>query len=349
MRQTFVLSLAFVYALAVADAARAQTIADDYPQRPVTFICPFPPGGGTDILTRMLAQELQDKLKKPFVVDNRPGAGTIVAAQAAARAAPDGYTIFLAPVTTLGIGPNIRKALPYDTVKDFAPIGLVGSSQFALVANPNIGAPTLQDLIALIRSKPGQLSYATSGASTPTICPWMPALIGGKAIHVLSRSVAALTDDLRRSVHGRGPRRCHPPIQEAVAWRHLRQAPQCRIFPTIVAAGLPAMRQRCSAVAGGTPPDRRQAQWGADGIHQPARDAGQDERSRHHADHQHARRARAIDPGRDQEMGAGGEGRGDRAGVRRDPVGWVEFFTRPNSSRVRSPSWVSRDSPRRRA
>jgi tripartite-type tricarboxylate transporter receptor subunit TctC len=197
MRQTIVLALAFVCCLAAVHTAGAQAGADDYPQRPVTFICPFPPGGGTDILTRMLAQELQDKLKKPFVVDNRPGAGTIVAAQATARAAPDGYTIFLAPVTTLGIGPNIRKALPYDTVKDFAPIGLVGSSQFALVANPNIGAPTLQDLIALIRSKPGQLSYATSGASTPhhLFMEMFLHMIGGKAIHVPYRgSVAALTD-----------------------------------------------------------------------------------------------------------------------------------------------------------
>src|SRR6516162_10135335 len=146
MKSTIALALALAFA--AAGVASAQSSADDYPQRPVTFICPFPAGGGTDILTRMLAQELQDKLKRPFVVDNRPGAGTIVAAQATARAMPDGYTIFLAPVTTLAIGPNIRKALPYDTVKDFAPIGLVGSSQFALVANPSLGAPTLPDLIA---------------------------------------------------------------------------------------------------------------------------------------------------------------------------------------------------------
>ena len=89
--------------------------------RNVTFLCPFPAGGGTDILTRMLAHELQDKLKRTFIVDNRPGAGTIVAAQAAARATPDGHTIFLAPVTTLALGPSVYKSLPYDTVKDFAP------------------------------------------------------------------------------------------------------------------------------------------------------------------------------------------------------------------------------------
>jgi tripartite-type tricarboxylate transporter receptor subunit TctC len=195
MRSTFVLGLALV--LAAVGVAEAQSGADDYPQRPVTFLCPFPGGGGTDILTRMLAAELQDKLKKPFVVDNRPGAGTIVAAQAAARAAPDGYTIFLAPVTTLGIGPNIRKSLPYDTVKDFAPITLAGSAQFALVANPALGAATLPDLIALIKSRSGQMSYASSGASTPhhLFMEMFLHMIGAKATHVPYRgSVAALTD-----------------------------------------------------------------------------------------------------------------------------------------------------------
>src|SRR3954452_20241252 len=133
--------------------------AQDYPQRTVTFICPFPAGGGTDILTRMLAQELQDKLKQTVIVENRTGAGTVIAAQAVAKSPPDGYTLFLAPVTTLAIGPSIYKSLPYDTVKDFA--------QFALVANPALGAETLHELIALIKSKPGALSYGTSGASTP--------------------------------------------------------------------------------------------------------------------------------------------------------------------------------------
>ena len=195
MRSTFVLALALV--LAAVGMADAQSIADDYPQRPVTFLCPFPAGGGTDILTRLLAAELHDKLKRPFVVDNRPGAGTIVAAQAAARAAPDGYTIFLAPVTTLGIGPNIRKSLPYDTVKDFAPITLAGSAQFALVANPALGAATLKDLIALIKSRSGQMSYASSGASTPhhLFMEMFLHMIGAKATHVPYRgSVAALTD-----------------------------------------------------------------------------------------------------------------------------------------------------------
>ena len=228
--------------------ALAQSAADAYPQRPVTFLCPFPPGGGTDILTRMLAQELQEKLGKPFIVDNRPGAGSIVAAQAVARAAPDGHTIFLAPVTTLGIGPNIRKSLPYNTVRDFAPIGLVGSAQFALIANPGLGAATLADLIALIRSKPGQLSYASSGPSTPhhLFMEMFLHMIGGKATHVPYRgSVAALTDvmsgqipfmivDLAVAIQ---------PIQEgkvkAYGVTAATRVPALPDLPTIAEAGLP--------------------------------------------------------------------------------------------------------------
>ena len=229
MQRAVAFALVFVLGLAAIDAT-AQT-ADDYPQRNVTFICPFPAGGGTDILTRILAAELQDKLKRTIIVENRPGGGTIIAAQAAARAAPDGHTIFLAPVTTLALGPNIYKTLPYDTVKDFAPVGLVGSSQFGLVANPKLGVAalatpdlnrgsgqrgnstsaraghspeegssaraTLTELIALIKSKDGQLSYATSGASTPhhLFMEMFLKMIGARAQHVPYRgSVAALTD-----------------------------------------------------------------------------------------------------------------------------------------------------------
>ena len=178
-----------------ADNACAQ--ADDYPSRTVTFICPFPAGGGTDILTRMLAQELQEQLKRPVIVENRPGAGTVIAANAVAKSPPDGYTLLLAPITTLAIGPSVFKTLPYDTVKDFAPVGLVGSAQFALVANPALGANTLPELIALIKSKNGQMSYGTSGASTPhhLFMEMFLKTIGAKAQHVPYRgSVPALTD-----------------------------------------------------------------------------------------------------------------------------------------------------------
>src|SRR5262249_23674334 len=117
--------------------------------------------------------------------------------QAVAKSPPDGHTLLLAPVTTLAIAPSIYKSLPFDSVKDFAPIGLVGSAQFALVANPSLGAKTLTELIDLIRSKPGQLSYGSSGAATPhhLFMEMFLKMIGGKAQHVPYRgSLPALTD-----------------------------------------------------------------------------------------------------------------------------------------------------------
>jgi tripartite-type tricarboxylate transporter receptor subunit TctC len=171
--------------------------ADDYPTRLVTFVCPFPGGGGTDILTRMLAQELQDKLKQTVIVENRVGGGTVLAAQSVARSAPDGHTLLLAPVTTLAINPSVFKSLPYDSVRDFAPIGLVGAADFALVANPSLGANTLPELIDIIRKKPGALSYGTSGAGTPhhLFMAMFLKMIGGTAQHVPYRgSGPALMD-----------------------------------------------------------------------------------------------------------------------------------------------------------
>jgi len=173
------------------------TQAQDYPQRTVTFVCPFPAGGGTDILTRMLAAELQDRLQQTVIVENRVGGGTVLAAQTVARSAPDGHALLLAPVTTLAINPAVFKSLPYDPVKDFAPVGLVGAAEWALVANPALGAKKLPELIDLIKKRPGQLSYGSSGAGTPhhLFMAMFLKMIGGTAQHVPYRgSVPALTD-----------------------------------------------------------------------------------------------------------------------------------------------------------
>ena len=173
-------------AFALVLAPLTQAAAQDYPTRPITLICPFPAGGGSDILARMLAEELRDKLKQPVIVENRVGGGTVIAAQAVARSAPDGYTLMLAPVTTLAINPAVFKSIPYDPVKDFAPIGLVGGADFGLVANPSLGAKTLPELIDLVRKNPGKLSYGSSGAGTPhhLYMAMFLKMIGGQAQHV---------------------------------------------------------------------------------------------------------------------------------------------------------------------
>jgi len=184
---------------AINNLAQAQPllVTDIFPQRTITLVCPFPAGGGTDILARMLAQELQDKLKQTVIVDNRVGGGTVLAAQTVAKSNPDGHTILLAPVTTLAINPSVFKNIPYDPIKDFAPIGLIGAAEFALVANPSLGANTLPELIDVIRKRPGALSYGSSGAGTPhhLFMAMFLKMIGGSAQHVPYRgSLPALTD-----------------------------------------------------------------------------------------------------------------------------------------------------------
>jgi tripartite-type tricarboxylate transporter receptor subunit TctC len=178
--------------IAGADAAGAQ----DYPQRAVTIVVPFPAGGATDVLTRLLAAELHERLGQPFVIENRPGAGATIAATAVARAAPDGYTLLLAPTST-AIAPSVYKSLAFDPVRSFAPIALVGTTDFVLIAHPSVAADDLPGLIALMRGAPGAMSYASAGFGTPhhLMMAKILKLAGATAQHVPYRgSPAAMTD-----------------------------------------------------------------------------------------------------------------------------------------------------------
>jgi tripartite-type tricarboxylate transporter receptor subunit TctC len=142
-------------------AARGET----YPSRQTTIYVPYSPGGITDVLGRIIAHELTARLGKPFIVENKPGGGTVVAAMALTQAAADGYTLMMAPNGTLAINPTLRKSLPYQ-LKDIKPIALVGSLPFALVVNPSLPAKTVQDLVKLAKEKPGQLNYGSGGVGT---------------------------------------------------------------------------------------------------------------------------------------------------------------------------------------
>jgi len=194
----FALALGLAAALAIP-AARAQT----YPERPVTLLVPYAPGGGTDVYSRMLGDELAAKLKQPFVIENKAGAATQIAAAALLNAPADGYTIMMGSSTTLAMNPSLYNKLAYNT-DDFAPIGLVGSAYFVLLANPSIPAKTLPELIAYIKSKPpGSLSFATSGAGTPhhLFMEMFLSMIGAKMTHVPYKgSVPGMTDVLAGNV-----------------------------------------------------------------------------------------------------------------------------------------------------
>jgi tripartite-type tricarboxylate transporter receptor subunit TctC len=134
-----------------------------YPSKPLHFVVPYPPGSGTDIVARILGQKLSEAWGQPVVIENRAGAGAIIGVDAVAKAAPDGYTIGIADTGPLAINPALYPKLPYDPVRDLAPVTLVASLPFMLVVHPSVPAVNLAEFLALARAKPGQLNYASVG------------------------------------------------------------------------------------------------------------------------------------------------------------------------------------------
>ena len=152
--------IAFLALIAVAIPA----IAQNYPSKPIKYIVPFQPGGTTDILGRIVALKLQEAWGQPVVVENRPGAGGAVGAEMTAKAAPDGYTI-LQVTSTHTINPSLL-ATPYDAVRDFAPVATIVATETLFVVNLSVPAKNVQELIALAKSKPGQINFGSSGSGT---------------------------------------------------------------------------------------------------------------------------------------------------------------------------------------
>ena len=147
---------------ASAAPAWAQERAADYPSRQVNFVVPFAPGGGTDILGRLFGQKLSDRFGKPFVVENRPGAGTVTAAVQVAKSAPDGYTIMMATSGTMAMNPTLYKKLPYEPGKELVLVALICNVPFVLVVNPALPVNSVADLVKLAKERP--LSYGSGGA-----------------------------------------------------------------------------------------------------------------------------------------------------------------------------------------
>ena len=150
--------------LLAASQASAQT---DYPDRPITIVVPFTAGGATDLLARMAAERLRSGLGATVIVENKPGAASTVGAAHVAKAPPDGYTLLMATSTTLAISKALYKKLPYDPVTDFTPITLVAAVPFSLVVTPSLPVNSLKEFIAYAKSKPGELSYGSSGNGSP--------------------------------------------------------------------------------------------------------------------------------------------------------------------------------------
>jgi tripartite-type tricarboxylate transporter receptor subunit TctC len=157
--------LGCVAALLLASAGAALS-AEDYPARTVTLIVPYTPGGGVDAMARIIAQKMSETLHQSFIVDNRAGGGGTIGYRMVARAAPDGYTLFLGHTGTISINPSLYADLGMDPRKDFAPIGLIASMPVALLAHPSFPAKTIADVIALAKREPGKLNIGTSAVGT---------------------------------------------------------------------------------------------------------------------------------------------------------------------------------------
>lgn len=163
-----------------------------YPDRPVRLVVPFPPGGNIDVVGRLVAESLGPVLGQSVVVDNRPGAGGAVGAESVAKSPPDGYTVLLGSGSTHGTNPAVVKALPYDAVRDFAPVVLIGRYPLVLLANPSLPAQNVQELITLARTSPGKLNFGTYGQGSANHLPveLLKAMTGVEMVHIPYKGAA---------------------------------------------------------------------------------------------------------------------------------------------------------------
>jgi tripartite-type tricarboxylate transporter receptor subunit TctC len=242
---------------------QASAAADTYPNRPVTLVVTFPPGGGNDAMARLMAERLSKVVGHPFVVENRGGAGGGIGTRAVAKSAPDGYTLLLAFSGTLAINPSLYENVGYDPQKDFAPIGLIASSPSVLVANPAFPAKTLPELIAYAKQHPGEVNYASSGVGTVVhvSMEMFASMAGIKIRHVPYRGTGPGVTDLV----GNHVSLMMPPLQpvlgniqsgqlRAIAMASPTRSKLLPNLPTIEEAGVPgytaAMRYGLVAPAG---------------------------------------------------------------------------------------------------
>ena len=148
-------------------AALPGTMAQDYPTKPVTIIVPYTPGGSTEILARMVGMKLEERLGKSVIIENKPGAGTVIGSNMVAKAEPDGYTLLMATPTPMAINVTLHKQLPYDPAADLVPLVMVAGAPFVLVVKPSLPVNSLKDLVKLAKEKPGQLTYGSGGPGAP--------------------------------------------------------------------------------------------------------------------------------------------------------------------------------------
>jgi len=247
MRTSVISTCKLLLAISVVDALVIRySTAQDYPNRTIRIIVPFTPGGATDVVTRIVAQKLSEQTGRQVVTDNRGGAGGIVGAEAVAKAPPDGYTLVMGTSGTHAINVSLYPKLPYDPVKDFAPVTRTAVLPSMILAHPSVPATHVRELIAIAKKNPGQLTYASSGSAqylTGALftsmaeidmlhVPYkgggqaMPAQLGGEVALSFSTVVSSL-------LHIKSGRLCGLAVTSA------KRTPAAPEFPTVAESGLP--------------------------------------------------------------------------------------------------------------
>jgi tripartite-type tricarboxylate transporter receptor subunit TctC len=246
--------------------AQAQAPAQAYPTKPVKLVVPYPPGGPTDIVARLVAQKLSDAMGQQFIVDNRPGAGGNPGAELVARSPADGYTLVVA-TTAHAINPSLFKNLGYSLSKDFAPVSQLTSGPLVIVANPQLPAKNVAELIALAKSKPGELNFASSGngQSTHLSAELFAAMAGVKMNHIPYKgSAPALTDTMggQTQLMFDTMLSAMPHVKagklKALAVTSAARSPVAPDVPTVAESGLPgyeAIAWNGLLAPAGTPPE----------------------------------------------------------------------------------------------
>ena len=194
LSKPFILPVLTVAVVCIASTSLAET----WPARPIRLIVPFAPGGGGDVVGRILAQRISEQLGKPLVIDNRAGGGGTLGCDIAAKAAPDGYTLLLGNVGPIAVGPALYPKLPYDPVRDFAPVTMIASFPNLLVANPGLPFKTVPELVAYAKSRPGNLNFASAGTGTSTHLAGelFKSVAGIDVVHVPYKGGAAAMTDI---------------------------------------------------------------------------------------------------------------------------------------------------------
>ena len=177
--------------------AAAPARAQDYPARPITLVVPFAPGGGVDLMARLVAGKLEQRLGKSFIIENKPGAGSIIAASYVQKSSPDGYTLLMAPAPTLAVNVSLYKNLPYDPTTDFVPLALLSGTPFVLMVNVDLPVKSVPELLAYAKAHADKMTFASAGPGVPhhLFMELFKTMTGMKASHVPYRgSLPALND-----------------------------------------------------------------------------------------------------------------------------------------------------------